>query len=86
MRFRDIAMHRYDTPSPDVPPVDNLLLHADAVTLFYLETTTLAAQTDLTITEVRSTIMLLTFAGLLEEVSLSPVNYLIPPAGPSANA
>ena len=86
VQFRDIAMHRYDTPSPDVPPVDNLLLHADATTRLYLETDELAAQTELSITEVRSTIMLLTFAGLLEEVSLSPVNYLVPPAGSVADA
>lgn len=77
--YRDVAMHRYDAPSPDADPDDNLLLHAEAVSRLYLETEGLAARTDLTITEVRSTAMLLTFAGLLDEVPLSLVSYLTPP-------
>ena len=77
--YRDVAMHRYGQPSPDVPPIDNLLLHADATTRLYLETEELAARTDLTVTEVRSTAMLLTYAGVLEEAALAPVHYLRPP-------
>ena len=38
--YRDVAMHRYGHPPPDVPPTDNLLLHADAVSRLYLETKT----------------------------------------------
>ena len=60
-------MHPYDAPSPDVDPDENLRLHAEAVSRLYLQTEGLAARTDLTITEIRSTAMLLTFAGLLEE-------------------
>ena len=65
--YRDVAMHRYDGPSPDVDPDENLRLHAEAVATLYLETPGLAARTDLTITEIRSTAMLLTFSGLLDE-------------------
>ena len=80
--YRDVAMHRYDTPSPDARPIDNQFLHADATARLYLETEELAARTDLTVTEVRSTAMLLTYAGLLTEEVLAPVNYLMPPRGP----
>ena len=78
--YRDTAMHRYDTPSPDVDPDDNLLLHADATARLYLETEELGGRTNLSLTEVRATSMLLTFAGLLEEHALGPVNYLLAPS------
>ena len=77
--YRDVAMHPYDAPSPDVDPDENLRLHAEAVSRLYLQTEGLAARTDLTITEIRSTAMLLTFAGLLEELPLGLVSYLTPP-------
>ena len=79
VQYRDVAMHRYEQPSPDVDPDDNLLLHAEATSRLYLETEELAARTDLTITEVRTTAMLLTYAGLLDEQYLDLVNYLVPP-------
>lgn len=83
---RDTAMHRHGWPSPDVDPIDNVLRLADATADLYLETQELAAGTDLTVTAVRSTAMLFTFCGLLEEFSLGPVNYLIPfQAGESVN-
>ena len=81
VKYRDVAMHPYDSPSPDVDPDDNLLLHAEAVSRLYLDTEELAARTDLTITEVRSTAMLLTFTGLLQEFPLNLVSYLTPPGG-----
>ncbi len=77
--WRDTAMHRYDTPSPDVDPDDNLVTHADATARLYLETEELGGRTDLTLTEVRATSMLLTFAGLLDEHALGPVSYLLAP-------
>lgn len=52
--------------------------HADAVTGFYLNTLKLGG---MTVTEVRSTAMLLTFAGLLEErFPLGPVHCLTAPS------
>ena len=77
--WRDTAMHRYDTPSRDVDPDDNLVVHADATARLYLETEELGGRTDLTLTEVRATSMLLTFAGLLDEHALGPVSYLLAP-------
>ena len=79
VQYRDVAMHRYEQPSPEVDPDENVLLHAEATSRLYLETEELAARTDLTITEVRTTAMLLTFAGLLDEQFLELVNYLVPP-------
>ena len=77
--YRDVAMRRYDGPSPDVDPMDNVITHADATANLYLETEELAARTELTVTEVRTIAMLLTFAGVLKEHSLGPVNYLVSP-------
>ena len=66
---------------PDVAPEENLIRLADATTTLYYDTEKLAGRTELTITEVRSTAMLLTYAGILEEFSMGPVNYLYVPEG-----
>ena len=79
VNHRDVAMHKHGWPSPDVAPEDNLIRLADAVTDLYYDTEELAGRTELTVTEVRTTAMLLTFAGALEEFSMGPVNYLFPP-------
>ncbi len=80
VQYRDIAMHRYGPPPADADPGDLRLVHADATALLYLETEELAARTELTLTEVRSTAMLLTFAELLEAPSpMDHVNFLTPP-------
>ena len=61
-------------------PGDLRLFHADATARLYLETEELAARTDLTVTEVRSTAMLLIFAELLEDASpIDHVNVMTPP-------
>ena len=73
------AMHRFGGPSDDGDPWDNTVRLADATAQLYFETEELAAKTDLTVTAVRSTSMLLTYAGLMDEFSLGPVNYLLPP-------
>ena len=78
--YRDVAMHRYGAPPADADPGDLRLFHADATARLYLETEELAARTDLTVTEVRSTAMLLIFAELLEDASpIDHVNVLTPP-------
>ena len=78
--YRDVAMHRYGAPPPeDGDPDDIQMLHEDETERLYLETEELAARTDLTVTEVRSTALLLVFAGLLRESSLTASNYLTPP-------
>ena len=81
VQLRDVAMHRHGQPSPDVAPEENLVRFADATTALYYDTEELAGRTELTITEVRSTAMLLTYAGILEEFSMGPVNYLYVPEG-----
>ena len=40
---RDYAMHPYGEPSPDRPPLHNMLDHADAVTHFYFDRSNLLA-------------------------------------------
>ena len=78
--YRDVAMHRYGAPPDGADPEDLRLLHADATARLYLETEELAARTDVTVTEVRSTAMLLIFAELLEDRSpIDHVNVLTPP-------
>ena len=79
--YRDVAMHRYRAPPPDdADPDDIQIVHEDATVRLYLETEELAARTDLTVTEVRSTAMLLVFAELLEESLLTAATYLTAPA------
>ena len=77
---RDFAMHSYERPGPTSGPEDNAVLHADAVTDFYLFDLEYGDRSSLTITGARASAMLFTFAGLLAEGSpLGPVQLLIPP-------
>ena len=79
--YRDVAMHRYRAPPPDDADPDDLqIVHEDATVRLYVETEELAARTGLTVTEVRSTAMLLVFAELMEESLLTAATYLTPPA------
>ena len=81
VKYRGEAMKIYRAPPPDDgDPADIQLVHEDATIRLYLEREDLAARTDLTVTEVRSTAMLLTFAELLEESLLTPSSYLTAPA------
>ena len=81
VRHRDVAMHAYGVPSPDVDPVDNLLAHADAVTRFYLRDLEYDQKSEATVTGLRATSMLLVCAGILKQgAPLGPVQYLTPPA------
>ena len=66
---RDSAMRAYDTPSPDVPPIDNMVIHADSVTAFYLDDLRLLPDDTLNISAARATAMLYTFTGLLREAN-----------------
>lgn len=78
---RDYAMHAHGMPSPDVPPVENLLAHADAVTHFYLHDLEYDQKSEATLTGLRATAMLFECAGLLTQgAPLGPVQYLTPPA------
>ena len=78
--WRDVAMHRSDAPAQDVAPVHNMILHADAVTEFYLEQRFPSIDSPMSITELNSTAMLLTYCGLLiDPEPLSPITYLVPP-------
>lgn len=79
VEHRDIAMHSYGPPPRGADRAEIQLLHADATADFYWRTPELAGATELTITELRSTAMLLTFAGILEESYLAPVSCLSPP-------
>ena len=77
---RDFAMRSYERPGPTSGPEDNAVLHADAVTDFYLFGLEYGDRSSLTITGARASAMLFTFAGLLAEGSpLGPVQFLIPP-------
>ena len=77
---RDYAMHPYDQPSPDRPPVHNMVDHADAVTLFYFDNSELMFDPELHVGTSRATAMLYTFTGLLREVyPVGPVHCLAPP-------
>ena len=77
---RDFAMRSYERPGPTPGPEDNAVLHADAVTDFYLFGLEYGDRSSLTITGARASAMLFTFAGLLAEGSpLGPVQILIPP-------
>ena len=77
---RDRAMHRHDMPSPDAPPLQNLLSHADAVFDFYMDDLEYGDLLQMTATEARATAMLLTHSGLLEDgAPIGPVQYLAPP-------
>ena len=79
---RDYAMHPYGEPSPDRPPLHNMLDHADAVTHFYFDRSNLLpAGLEPDIGTSRATAMLYTFANLLKEVyPAGAVQCLAPPA------
>ena len=77
---RDFAMRSYERPGPTSGPADNAVLHADAVTDFYLFGLEYGDRSSLTITGARASAMLFTFAGMLAEGGpLGPVQILIPP-------
>ena len=76
---RASAMRAYDTPSPDVTPIDNMVIHADAVTAYYLDDLRLLPDDTLNISAARATAMLYTFSGLLREANpIGPVHCLAP--------
>ena len=76
---RDYAMHAYDMPSPDVPPLENMIRHADAVTEFYLDDLQLLPDATPDIGTARATAILYSFAMLLKEVyPIGPVQCLAP--------
>ena len=78
---RDYAMHRYDTPSPDILPMENMIIHADAVSAFYFDDLQLLPDDTLNLSAARATAMLYTFTGLLREVyPIGPVQCLAPEA------
>ena len=76
---RDVAMHPYGMPSPDVPPMQNLVDHADAVAVFYFNDLELVDDSGPGLSASRATAMLFTFCGLLQEVyPAGPVQCLAP--------
>ncbi len=76
---RDVAMHPYGMPSADVPPMQNLVDHADAVAVFYLNDLQLVEDSGPGLSVSRATAMLFTFCGLLQEVyPVGPVQCLAP--------
>ena len=76
---RDVAMHPYGMPSADVPPMQNLVDHADAVAVFYLNDLQLVEDTGPGLSVARATAMLFTFCGLLREAyPTGPVQCLAP--------
>ena len=78
VRHRDSAMARHGMPSPDRPPMENMVIHCDAVTDWYYDNVSLLEDGP-TLGTVRASIMLYTFAGLLGETSLlGPVHCLRP--------
>ena len=86
VEHRDEAMLGQGPPPRGADPDEAMLTHADATARYYLETDGLAKDTGLTVTALRSTAMLLSFAGLLREIPLSPVNYLMAPLWSSDHA
>ena len=76
---RDVAMHPYGMPSADVTPMQNLVDHADAVAVFYLNDLQLIEDSGPGLSVSRATAMLFTFCGLLQEVyPVGPVQCLAP--------
>ena len=79
LQNRDTAMHPYDMPSADLPPMVNMITHGDAVASFYFDDTDLLGDPEPGIGTSRATAMLYTFAGLLREVHpVGPVQCLAP--------
>ena len=76
---RDVAMHRYGMPSPDVTPMHNMVDHADAVAVFYFNDLELIQDSGPGLSVSRATAMLFTFCGLLQEAfPAGPVQCLAP--------
>ena len=80
------AMRDHGPPPRGADPDETMVTHADATARLYLATDGLAKDTGLTVTALRSTAMLLTFAGLLHEVPMLPVNTLMAPLTRSDHA
>ena len=78
-------MRDHGPQARDADPYETVT-HADATARLYLATDGLAKDTGLTVTALRSTAMLLTFAGLLLEIPMRPVNFLMPPMTRSDHA
>ena len=77
---RDTAMHPHGMPSADRPPMENMLVHCDAVTAFYLDNFPWLDDFGPDIGTSRATAMLFTYCGLLRErYPLGPVHCLVPP-------
>ena len=78
---RDVAMHRYGMPLTHVPPMQNLVDHADAVAMFYLDDLELIEDSGPGLSVARAIAMLFTFCGLLQEVfPAGPVQCLALPS------
>ncbi len=74
---RDLAMHSYGMPSPDVQPMQNMVDHADAVAVFYFNELELVEDSGPGLSVSRAMAMLFTFCGLLQEVyPVGPVQCL----------
>ena len=77
LQNRDTAMHPHGMPSADVLPMENMIIHGDAVAAFYFDNTDLLVDPEPSIGTSRATAMLYTFAGLLREVyPIGPVQCL----------
>ena len=77
---RDVAMHPYGMPSTDVQPMQNMVDHADAVAVFYLNDLQLVEDSGPGLSVSRAIAMLFTFCGLLTEVyPVGPIQCLAPP-------
>ena len=78
---RDSIMQDIDMSDPTPGnEIDDMLDHADAVTRYYLTELQGIGQQDMTLTALRATTMLLTYAGLLEDWFLvEPVQCLVAP-------
>ena len=87
IEVRNEALRTYPLPQEDLEPLEMILgpedarlfsertAHADTVSYYYLKDLGLSG---MTLTELRATAMLLTFAGLLElKFRLGPVQYLV---------
>ena len=69
-------------PDPEVMQFQNIVEHADAITEYYLRELIPDDGTSMNITELRSTAMLFTYAGLLDELyPIGPVQCLAVPQG-----
>ena len=69
-------------PDPEVMQFQSIVEHADAITEYYLHELIPDDGSSMSITELRSTAMLFTYAGLLEELyPIGPVQCLAAPQG-----